>query len=82
MATAAAYNRLFQQIYTSFITLKMTVATLSLPQNVAIAMGVRMLKNPQVTMEQILQFTDNELIVITPDEAVEADVNTAEVSIA
>ena len=59
----------------------MTV-TLSLPQNVAVAMGVRMLKNPLVTMEQILQFTDNELIVITPDEAVEADVNTAEVSIA
>jgi hypothetical protein len=57
-------------------------ATLTLPQTVAVAMGVRMLKNPLVTMEQILNFTDNELIVITPDEAVEADVNTAEVSVA
>jgi hypothetical protein len=55
--------------------------TLAFPQTVAVAMGVRMLKNPLVTMEQILQFT-NELIVITPDEAVEAVVNTAEVSIA
>jgi hypothetical protein len=54
----------------------MTVS-LTLPQTVAVAMGVRMLKNPLVTMEQILQFTDNELIVNTPDEA---DVNTAEVN--
>ena len=56
--------------------------TLAFPQTVAVAMGVRMLKDPLMTMEQILQFTDNELIVITPDEAVEAVVNTAEVSIA
>ena len=42
---------------------------LSLPQNVAVAMGVRMLKNPLVTMEQILTFTDNELIVEVPEVA-------------
>ena len=78
MATAAAYNRLFQQFPTSLLKM----VTLSLPQTVAVAMGVRMLKNPLVTMEQILQFTDNELLVITPDEAVEPVVNTAEVSVA
>jgi len=52
--------------------------TLSLPQTVAVAMGVRMLKNPIVTMEQILNFTD-ELIVETPEAPVEAVSDTAEV---
>lgn len=53
--------------------------TLSLPHTVAVAMGVRMLKNPLVTMEQILNFTDNELIVEVPEVAVE--VNPAEVAV-
>jgi len=51
--------------------------TLSLPQNVAVAMGVRMLKNPTCTMEQILNFTD-EMIVDAPEVAPE--VNQAEVA--
>lgn len=48
-------------------------------REVAVAMGVRMLKNSNVTMAQILEFIDSEVIVTVPDEDVEA---TAEVALA
>jgi len=46
---------------------------------IAVAMGVRMLKNPLVSMADILNFTDNEVLVNVPDEDV---VDSAEVAVA
>ena len=48
-------------------------------REVAVALGVRMLKNPTVSMADILNFIDNEVLVNVPDEDVEA---TAEVALA
>jgi hypothetical protein len=41
-------------------------------REVAVAAGVRMLKNPLVSMAEILEFIDNEVLVNVPDEDVEA----------
>ena len=46
-------------------------------REVAVAMGVRMLKNSQVTMAQILEFIDSEAIVTVPDEDVEVNAEVA-----
>jgi hypothetical protein len=39
-------------------------------KDVAIQMGVRMLKNPMMSMQDILDFTDNEMLVTVEDEDV------------
>ena len=41
-------------------------------REVAVALGVRMLKNPLMSMSEILEFIDNEVLVNVPDEDVEA----------
>lgn len=46
-------------------------------REVAVAMGVRMLKNSQVTMAQILEFIDSEAIVTVADEDVEVNAEVA-----
>jgi len=40
-------------------------------REVAVALGVRMLKNPLVSMAEILNFIDTEVLVNVPDEDVE-----------
>ena len=40
-------------------------------REVAVAMGVRMPKNPLMPMSEILNFIDNEVLVNVPDEDVE-----------
>ena len=39
-------------------------------KDVAVAMGVRMLKNSAMSMQDILDFTDNEMLVTVEDEDV------------
>lgn len=41
-------------------------------REVAVAAGVRMLKNPLIPMSEIMEFIDNEVLVNVPDEDVEA----------
>jgi hypothetical protein len=43
-------------------------------QDVAVSMGVRMLKHPTMTMEQILNFIDSEMIVEAPVQEVSTPV--------
>jgi hypothetical protein len=40
-------------------------------REVAVALGVRMLKNPLMPMSEIMEFIDNEVLVNVPDEDVE-----------
>jgi len=46
--------------------------TTEMPREVVVAMAVRMLKNPTVTMEQILEFTDS--IIVEASEVASAEV--------
>lgn len=48
-------------------------------KDVAIALGVRMLKNATMSMNDILNFIDSEMIVTVPDAEV---TDTAEVEVA
>lgn len=42
-------------------------------RDLVVALGVRMLKNATLSMEDILNFIDNEVIVNVPDEQVDTE---------
>lgn len=42
-------------------------------KDVAIQMGVRMLKNPMMSMQAILDFTDTQMLLTVEDDVVDAE---------